>query len=103
MASPKKTTDDLISMLGELLERQALDAEVDMMSLAVFQRRHGLSNGAYYELRSRGLGPRETRINDGGGRVKIRITKEAAAEWRAMMQARSAQHHPTQQQGDQTA
>jgi hypothetical protein len=43
-----------------------------------FCRAHRLSISSYYELKKKGLTPREKRIN-----THVMITAEAAAEWRA--------------------
>jgi hypothetical protein len=49
----------------------------DAYSIAEFCRRHNLSHGTYYNLKNRGLGPREARAMS-----RVIITKEAAADWR---------------------
>jgi len=49
----------------------------DAYSIDEFCRRHGISHGTYYNLRTLGLGPREARALK-----RVLITKEAAANWR---------------------
>jgi hypothetical protein len=49
----------------------------DAYSIDEFCRRHGISHGTYYNLRTLGLGPREARAM-----TRVLITKEAAADWR---------------------
>jgi hypothetical protein len=52
-------------------------AERDAYSIDEFCRRHNISHGTYYNLKNRGLGPREARAMS-----RVIITKEAAADWR---------------------
>jgi hypothetical protein len=52
-------------------------AERDAYSISEFCRRHNISHGTYYNLKNRGLGPREARAMS-----RVIITKEAAADWR---------------------
>jgi predicted DNA-binding transcriptional regulator AlpA len=47
-----------------------------------FCEAHGMSQSAYYELKREGRGPREMRIGSKG----VRISKEAAEEWRRRME-----------------
>jgi hypothetical protein len=49
----------------------------DAYSIDEFCRRHNISHGTYYNLKNRGLGPREARAMS-----RVIITKEAAADWR---------------------
>jgi hypothetical protein len=49
----------------------------DAYSIGEFCRRHNISHGTYYNLKNRGLGPREARAMS-----RVIITKEAAADWR---------------------
>jgi hypothetical protein len=49
----------------------------DAYSVPEFCERHNISHGTYYNLRKRGLGPREGHVL---GRVII--TRESAADWR---------------------
>jgi predicted DNA-binding transcriptional regulator AlpA len=51
-----------------------------------FCQAHGLSESIYYEMKREGLGPREMRIGSSG----VRISQEAAAEWRRKMEERAA-------------
>ncbi len=51
-----------------------------------FCEAHGISRTAYYEMKHQGIGPREMRIGSSG----VRISIEAAAEWRRCMEARAA-------------
>jgi hypothetical protein len=53
------------------------DEEVDAASIKTFCRRHGLSVANYYNLRAKGLTPREAVV--AGRRL---ITREAAERWR---------------------
>jgi hypothetical protein len=53
------------------------DEEVDAASIKTFCRRHGLSVATYYNLRVKGLTPREAVV--AGRRL---ITREAAEQWR---------------------
>jgi len=58
------------------------DEQADAASIPTFCRRHGISVASYYNLRAKGLTPREAIV--GGRRL---ITKEAAAEWRRAREA----------------
>jgi hypothetical protein len=49
----------------------------DAYSIDEFCLRHGISHGTYYNLKNRGLGPREARAM-----TRVLITKESAAAWR---------------------
>jgi hypothetical protein len=51
--------------------------DCDAYSIGEFCRRHNISHGTYYNLKNRGLGPREARAMS-----RVIITKEAAADWR---------------------
>lgn len=51
-----------------------------------FCEAHGISAGAYYEAKREGRGPREMRIGSRG----VRVSKEAAEEWRREMEALAA-------------
>jgi hypothetical protein len=51
--------------------------ERDAYSIDEFCRRHGISRGTYYNLKTRGLGPREARAMS-----RVIISVEAAADWR---------------------
>ena len=55
-------------------------------SISEFCLDHGISRGTYYNLKRRGRGPREMHL---GGQT-VRITEEAAAEWRRQMEEASA-------------
>ncbi len=46
---------------------------------------HGISASAYYEAQREGYGPREMRIGTKG----VRISREAAADWRRAMEDRA--------------
>ena len=50
-----------------------------------FCRAHRLSKSSYYDLKRRGLGPREIRVMR-----KPLVTVEAAAEWRQRMTEQDA-------------
>lgn len=52
-----------------------------------FAKRHGISRAYVYLLWQRGDGPRFMHV--GSRRL---ITREAASEWRARMEARTGQH-----------
>jgi|GEM_PF-2942416 len=63
-----------------------------MDDIAAFTRRefcaaHRMSESAYFELKRAGRGPREMRLGARG----VRITKEAAAEWRRRMEEIAAE------------
>lgn len=47
---------------------------------------HGISQAIFYEMKRDGLGPREMRI----GHTGVRISLEAAADWRRHMEERAA-------------
>lgn len=51
-------------------------------SIPEFCSTHGISRGYFYEMRKRGIGPKEMRV---GGRVMI--SREAAAAWRRACEA----------------
>lgn len=51
-----------------------------------FCDKHGISPSAYYENKRKGLGPREMRIGSKG----VRISREAAEDWRRAMEARAS-------------
>jgi hypothetical protein len=51
--------------------------ERDAYSIPEFCRRHNISTGTYYNLKTCGQGPREARALK-----RVLITKEAAANWR---------------------
>jgi hypothetical protein len=57
----------------------------DAYSISEFCRRHNISHGTYYNLKTLGLGPREGRAMN-----RVLITKESAADWRKQIEA----HHP---------
>jgi len=54
--------------------------------ISEFCKAHGISPSSYYELKRHGLGPREMRIGSAG----VRISQEAAAEWRRRMEEMAA-------------
>jgi hypothetical protein len=47
-------------------------------TIAEFCRAHRISQSMYFKMRNTGLGPREMRVG-----VRVLITFEAAADWRA--------------------
>lgn len=51
-----------------------------------FCKAHGISLSSYYEMKRNGLGPREMRIGSAG----VRISQEAAADWRRRMEELAA-------------
>jgi hypothetical protein len=61
----------------------------DAMPKREFCKRHGISPSTYDHLPT-DLRPREIRIGDHRG-AKILITREAAADWRRMMEQRTAE------------
>jgi hypothetical protein len=54
----------------------------DAYSISEFCRRHGISHGTYYNLKSLGLGPRE-----GRAMKRVLISRESAASWRKKIEA----------------
>ncbi len=67
--------------------------DLDAFTKREFCRRHGFSESTYDHLPP-DLRPREMRIGIKPGRdrgAKILITREAAADWRAMMERRTAE------------
>jgi hypothetical protein len=69
--------------------------EADSCSKATFCQRHGMSPQMYDKMRKQGKGPREFRIGS-----RVRISKEAAAEWRRERERAHAQ--VTKHTSDQT-
>ena len=53
-----------------------------LFSIASFCIAHGISEGFYFKLREKGLGPQETRLG-----ARVFITHESAARWRAEREA----------------
>src|SRR5262245_34424793 len=51
-------------------------------TVEAFCMQHMLSHSMYYKLKADGLGPREFRLG-----IKVLISREAAAEWRAQREA----------------
>jgi hypothetical protein len=78
--APSNSTADRPNSTGPPEER-------DAYSIPEFCRRHNISHGTYYNLKNRGLGPREARAMS-----RVIITKEAAADWR---RARESIETPT--------
>ncbi|MGB8400290.1 hypothetical protein [Bradyrhizobium sp.] len=72
---PKKTDTDNEAAKAKV--EKLAQMELDAYSIEVFCRRHSISHGTYYNLKEKGIGPREGHVL---GRVLI--TKEAALEWR---------------------
>jgi hypothetical protein len=54
----------------------------DAYSIDEFCRRHGISHGTYYNLKTLGLGPRE-----GRAMKRVLISRESAASWRKQIEA----------------
>jgi hypothetical protein len=54
----------------------------DAYSIDEFCRRHGISHGTYYNLKTLGLGPRE-----GRAMKRVLISRESAASWRKKIEA----------------
>jgi len=52
-------------------------------SIDEFCETHGIGRSKYFELRKKGMGPKEIRL---GGRVVV-ISRESAAAWRAARDA----------------
>jgi hypothetical protein len=73
---PFRTTDHR----GDSGERRSLDPPT--YSVSAFCEAHGISRGFLYQLWTEGRGPRRTKL----GRRTF-ITGEAAATWRARMEA----------------
>jgi hypothetical protein len=59
--------------------------EKDAYSVREFCERHGISVQSYYKQRLQGLMPDEFRVG-----VRVLISKEAAARWRAEREAAGA-------------
>ena len=57
-------------------------------TISEFCEAHRISRATYYNLKSAGTGPREMAV----GTRRI-VTFEAAAEWRAVMEAETVQAH----------
>jgi hypothetical protein len=55
-------------------------------TIKTFCKAHELSPSAYFAMQAAGAGPRTMRV----GRTGVRITAEAAREWRATMEAKAA-------------
>jgi hypothetical protein len=54
-------------------------------SIKTFCAAHSISPSCYFQLKKEGRGPREMRV----GRAGVRISVEAAAEWRRRMESLS--------------
>jgi len=61
---------------------RARSVQKQTYSIPEFCAAHGISRGYFYEMRKRGIGPKEMRA---GGRVMI--SREAAAAWRRECEA----------------
>ena len=72
LVSPQRHTGLLLPPTGPPIEKK-------LFTIPEFCRRNSISRAFYYELKKRGLTPREVRDL---GRI-IRITIEAETEWRA--------------------
>ena len=59
--------------------------ERDAFTINEFCQRHGLSRGSYYNLEKAGQGPRTIRFG-----TTVRISREAAEDWRRAMEATNA-------------
>ncbi|SFP94783.1 hypothetical protein SAMN05216330_112140 [Bradyrhizobium sp. Ghvi] len=70
-----------------------------VLTIPEFCRMHGISDAYYYKLKKEGLGPREMRLTVHGKETaedkrqtgRIRITLEAAADWRKEREQSGAQ------------
>jgi hypothetical protein len=58
-------------------------------SIKEFCAAHGISASTFYEAKREGWGPREMRVGASG----VRISREAAADWRREMERRAAASH----------
>src|SRR5271166_4823730 len=58
----------------------------DSLTLKEFMRKHKLPHSSYYDLKRRGLGPREMRL----GRRNVRISAAADRDWVARLEAAEA-------------
>ena len=61
--------------------------ERDAYNVSEFCEAHSISRGTYYNLRKDGLTPKEMKISKAG----VRISREAAAEWRREMESRRSE------------
>jgi hypothetical protein len=64
------------------LKAAYLPADPDAYSVEQFCAKHGISQSLFYKMRREGLGPEEIRLG-----VRVLISKEAAARWRAQREA----------------
>jgi phage terminase small subunit len=55
---------------------------INAYTIKTFCASHSISPSAYFQLKKEGRGPREMRV----GRAGVRISAEAAAEWRRRME-----------------
>ena len=62
-----------------------MTVEKDAYTVSEFCERHGISRSKYYELVHAGEGPKVFRVG-----TKPLISREAAAKWRARMEAKNA-------------
>ena len=75
-AVAKPTRADIMAIVRAELSRVSVGQPV-AYTIREFCRAHRISVTLYYELRKKGLGPREKRVN-----THVIITDEAAREWR---------------------
>ena len=61
--------------------------ERDAYTIIEFCHRHGLTRGSYYTLLKAGQGPRTIRFG-----TTVKISKEAAEDWRREMEAKAGAH-----------
>lgn len=81
MACMRKPADDATAEVTAFLIERAGDPKPLAYTVAQFCRLHRISRSTYYALQKAGAGPRVMRV-----RGSVRISWEAAAEWRRRME-----------------
>jgi hypothetical protein len=72
-----KANDESCTSATPTAESQEPSVPPACYSIKTFCRAHHISTAFYFELKLKGLGPREMRIG-----TRVLITHEAAADWR---------------------
>jgi predicted DNA-binding transcriptional regulator AlpA len=80
---PTPNTSKMKHSMSKYRRRRRHLRDGDSLRIEEFCHRHGISRSTYYDLKRRGLGPREMRI----GRRNIRISAADDRDWVARMQA----------------
>lgn len=82
----KEIIEKLTANRGELKKKKQrkpqIPAQRKASTIPTFCLEHGFSRSTYYNLKAKGLTPRERELTPGGRKI---ITEEDAAEWRAQL------------------